>query len=451
MGHDNKSCLKADMTVSPDNAPALAKLKKAQPQFWINPELKLAKEALANLPIGRDALQDAEARWRRFAPLLSELFWELRTTQGMIESALVKIPKMQHALAVGHTAPIDGALWAKADHDLPVAGSVKARGGIYEVLCLAENQALAAGFITTEDNYIRFLDARIREYLGSFTVSVGSTGNLGLGVGIAAAALGFKAVVHMSAEAAEWKKGLLREKGVKVVEHQADYTAALKAGRTHAALDPRTYFVDDENSQTLFLGYSCAALRLKAQLDAANIVVDARHPLFVYLPCGSGGAPGGIIFGLKHVFKDAVHCFMAEPVQSASMLLGLITGFEQNLSVYDIGLQNDSAADGLVVGRASCLVGSLIRHLVGGVFTVSDRMLFRFLYWLEKSEGLRIEPSAAAGFAGPLFLMASATGSDYVSRAGLQEDRANIRHLVWLTGGRLVPGAVFEEYLNHAS
>ncbi len=429
-----------------DNDPALAKLRKAQPHLWRNPAALPVAEALAGLPLTRDDIQEAEARWRRFAPLLVDLFPELTATHGIIESELVRVPKMQHVLETGYQAGIGGTLWIKADHDLPVAGSIKARGGIYEVLCLAEKRVLEAGLITDSDSYKAFCNPRIKDYLGRFTVSVGSTGNLGLSVGVVASALGFKVVVHMSGEAADWKKRLLRDKGVDVVEHQADYTAALKAGRQQAANDHQMYFVDDENSQTLFLGYSCAALRLQQQLVDANVVVDVRHPLFVYLPCGSGGAPGGITFGLKSVFGDAVHCFMAEPVQSPSMLLGLIAGFEDNLSVYDIGLQNDSAADGLVVARASRLVASMVRHLVAGVFTVTDRMLFRFLYWLDKSQGLRIEPSAAAGFAGPLFLMATPAGNDYLTSTGLQDVQANIRHLVWTTGGRLVPAPVYEQF-----
>ena len=439
------------MPNSKDKMLALAKLREAQPHLWCNPNAQPVAEALSHQPLTRGDIQDAEARWQRFAPLLAELFPELKETRGIIESALIRAPKMQHVLETGYKTGIDGTLWIKADHDLPVAGSIKARGGIYEVLCLAEKQALEAGLLTVQDKYERFRDTRIKEYLNRYTVAVGSTGNLGLSVGIVASALGFKAVVHMSAEAADWKKQLLRGKGVTVIEHQADYTAAVTAGRQQAAQDPLTHFVDDEKSQTLFLGYSCAALRLQHQLAEAAVIVDAQHPLFVYLPCGVGGAPGGITFGLKHVFGDAVHCFMAEPIQSPSMLLGLITGFEENLSVYDIGLQNDSAADGLVVARASRLVGALVQHLVAGVFTVSDRMLFRFLYWLNQSEGLRIEPSAAAGFAGPLFLMATPAGLDYLTTAGLQDDHANIRHLVWTTGGRMVPTPVYEGFLKRGA
>ena len=254
-----------------------------------------------------------------------------------------------------------------------------------------------------------------------------------------AASLGFRAVVHMSVEARAWKKTLLRRHGVSIVEHPGDYTSAVKAGREAARGDPFAYFVDDENSPLLFLGYSVAALRLKGQLAGMGIKVDATRPLVAYLPCGVGGAPGGICFGLKHVFGDAIHCVFVEPVEAPCFLLGMLAGFEREVSVYDIGLSLATQADGLAVSSPSGLAGRMVRRLVSACGTVTDNDLFRFVYLLEASTGIRIEPSAAAGFAGLAMLYASETGKEYRARHALDRRGDSLTHLVWTTGGSLAP------------
>jgi D-serine dehydratase len=416
-------------------------LRSGEPLLWLNDSRRPEGPTLAATGINPDLVHEAEHRLRRFGTLMAELFPELQAAGGIVESPLHPVPSLEQLLG-GNVR--DGGQWfVKCDHALPIAGSIKARGGFYEVLTHAEALALKTGLLKPGDNPQCLATPELRSLFARHHIAVGSTGNLGLSIGLIASALGFRTTVHMSADAKLWKKARLRASGVEVVEHTGDYSAAVAAGRRDSQADPSSYFVDDENSIPLFAGYSAAAIRLAQQLKALAVRVDARHPLFVYLPCGVGGAPGGITFGLRHLLGEHVHCFFAEPIAAPCMLMRLAVLDDRPISIRDIGLSERTEADGLAVGQASELAAAAMKPLVSGVFTVSDEDLHRGLYRLEQMEELRVEPSAAAAVSGPCWILESEAGRGYLARHGMAQLTSSSTHVIWTTGGALLPA---EEY-----
>lgn len=427
--------------------PLIRDLVALQETTWFNPGVAPVAQAIGDVGLTDADVADASARLARFASYLRQAFPETASSDGIIESDIVPVPHLQQLLGERYRQALTGSLWLKRDSHLPISGSIKARGGIYEVLKHAEDLALAENFLTLEDDYALLHSDKARAFFGQYKIAVGSTGNLGMSIGIMGVALGFQVTVHMSADARQWKKDKLRSHGVTVIEYASDYSVAVAQGREQAEADPACHFVDDENSVNLFLGYAVAAERLQQQLAAARITVDAQHPLFVYLPCGVGGAPGGVAFGLKLAFGDAVHCIFAEPTHSPCMMLGVYTGLHDEVSVQDFGIDNVTAADGLAVGRASGFVGKAMQRLLDGFYTVSDEHMYSLLALMERSEGMRLEPSALAGVPGIARVHADQQG--YLARAGLDAHAmANATHLIWATGGNMVPDDEMDAYLT---
>ncbi len=428
--------------------PILKEMQKGKEVVWINPGQVSFAEGGKDLELTEEDIRDASARLKRFAPFIVKCFPETADRGGLIESALTEIPAMREQINRKYGSHLEGRLLLKQDSHLAIAGSVKARGGIYEVLKHTEELALSQGMLSLEEDYSCLANPRFRKFFEQYTVQVGSTGNLGMSIGIASAAIGYRVLVHMSADARQWKKDLLRSKGVTVLEYESDYSGAVEKGKEMSRQDPKSYFVDDENSRDLFLGYAVVAERLAGQLREKEIQVDEKHPLFVYIPCGVGGAPGGITFGLKHQFGDFVHCFFMEPTQAPCMLTGMVTGLHGQICVQDIGLSGRTHADGLAVGRPSGFVGKVMEPMLGGTFTVEDANLYEYMRDLLEAEDLFLEPSACASFQGVIRGGKSREFCRYLEEHGLENQMENAVHIAWATGGSLVPQEVRETYKN---
>lgn len=425
--------------------PLVKRLIDLEEVVWFNPNITTLEEGLPYVGLGAANIKDASERLKRFAPYLMKAFPETAASNGIIESSVVGIDKMKSCLEAQYDTQILGRLLLKKDSHLPISGSIKARGGIYEVLTHAEKLAIEAGLLSETDDYSKLASEEFHQFFQQYSIAVGSTGNLGMSIGIMSAKLGFSVSVHMSADAREWKKNKLRSHGVNVVEYEQDYGVAVEQGRKEAEKDPTCFFIDDENSQTLFLGYSVAGERLKQQFDEMGIVVDSNHPLFVYLPCGVGGGPGGVAFGLKMAFGDDVHCLFAEPTHSPCMLLGVHTGLHDDIAVQDLGIDNITAADGLAVGRASGFVGRAMERLLDGYYTMTDERMYHHLGELSELEDIRLEPSALAGMVGAVHV---SNDKAYQARMQFTEEKLNnATHLVWATGGGMVPEEEMSAYL----
>lgn len=420
--------------------PLLKHVIDLNPATWINPNRKRMQD-IPKFSIQKSDMYKAAKLWQRFAPYFKVAFPETAITNGTLKSPLLQIPKMQNSLSRDGSS-ISGKLFLKCDNALPIAGSIKARGGFFEVLQHAENIALKDGILKNYGDYSIFHSTPFHDLFSSYKLGVGSTGNLGLSIGILGSKLGFQVKVYMSGDAKRWKKQLLRESGAEVIEFKGDFSVAIQAGREETNSNPKAYFVDDEDSKALYLGYTTGALELSKQLKELNIRVDKEQPLFVYLPCGIGGSPGGTSFGLKQIYGDNVHCFFVEPTHSPAVLTGLLTGLLNDISVQDIGIDNLTEADGLAVGRPSKFATSISNYVISGIYTLEDDELFKLVTKLKDAENLFLEPSATAGLIGPQRIAIT----DYANDNSI--DMSKVTHIAWATGGDLVPASERDKFYS---
>jgi len=119
------------------NHPIIQQLIHAETVVWMNPNQSPVESA--NLSLTSEDVFAAEQLLRRFQPYFEREFGIPLGQLGILESPLEEISDFQRAREYSTNAKIPGNLYLKCDHDLPIAGSIKARGGFYEVLQYAES------------------------------------------------------------------------------------------------------------------------------------------------------------------------------------------------------------------------------------------------------------------------------------------------------------------------
>jgi len=311
---------------------------------WMNPNVGSAETALAALPLTRTDVDDAEARLERFAPFIKKVFPETATDRGLIESPLTEIENMRAWLNENEGAQLAGKLFLKRDSDLPVAGSVKARGGCYAVLKHTEDLALANRLVEMRDDYSVFATRAFRSFFSQYELHVGSTGNLGLSIGIMGAALGYRVTVHMSADARQWKKDLLRAKGVTVLEYGADYKFSKAAMERTLKWLERCAAAHKNENQALFPIVQGNMFKDLREISLKESIPYAKH----------GIAIGGLSAGEpKEIMYDIMDFMLGKyPADVPRYLMGvgspdcLIEGVKRGIDMFDCVLATRIARNG---------------------------------------------------------------------------------------------------------
>ncbi len=102
----------------------------------------------------------------------------------------------------------------------------------------------------------------------------------------------------------------------------------------------------------------------------------------------------------------------------------------------------------MAVSRPSGLVCQLMDEILDGIYTVDDKLLFQMLAMLANTEGIYLEPSALAGMSGPFRYAKDAVVHRAVRKGGLDPFMKQATHIVWATGGSMVPENEMKEYIN---
>ena len=76
------------------------------------------------------------------------------------------------------------------------------------------------------------------------------------------------------------------------------------------------------------------------------------------------------------------------------------------------------------------------------------KLLYKLLSTLADVENIYLEPSALAGMPGIIKLLKTKEGQEYIDKKNLMGKMEKAAHIVWATGGSMVPREEMNKYYN---
>jgi threonine dehydratase len=217
---------------------------------------------------------------------------------------------------------------------------------------------------------------------GHPTIVTASTGNHGAAVAWACHELGLTARVFAPVNGNEKKLALLERLGADVRLDGADLDEAKELGRASAGEEELPFFEDGAEP----LQYDAYAAIGDELLDQAG-----DPPAAVVIPVGNGALAGGIGTALA---RRALAVERVGVVAKAMPVMADAFASERTVTMND----GTTIADGLAVRVPIPLAVRRLRDALDVVLRVSERAIAAALVACHDA-GLRVEPSAAAGFA----------------------------------------------------
>ncbi len=308
---------------------------------------------------------------------------------------MVRLPQRRENNILKNSLPIDSlktstawkALGERASHslkiDTPLVRSVALAqtSGIEQVFFKAEY--LQAGNSFKVRGALHKLQSLLLH--NKFpTVFTASAGNHGIGLALAADALGFQAVIYVPATTPEVKKRKILDLGARLEIAGEDFDSCEFLAKQACKRNGGEYVSSFDDDYIIAGNGGSMAREIEAgfsgDIDGLDIVV----------PIGGGGMAAGLA---AHFYQKNVRVIGVEPANNCAMTISMEHGaYKENYS------GTSSYADGLA-GAISQRTFELCQSGLDRVLTVSETDILQAIRWAYENLGIAIEGSAAVAIA----------------------------------------------------